>query len=265
MKILVLGSEGMLGRYLINYFEDKFDCIGFNREILDLTSDRKTILSQLSQLVKKGDLIINSAGIIKQRNYDIVEMISVNSILPNILNELKIRTDCKVIHITTDCVYSGEVGFYDEDSIPDANDEYGRTKILGENPNNMNIRTSIIGEEKKNKKSLIEWVKSNQDKKILGFDNHIWNGVTCLELCKFIHEVIKKDSYWIGTKHIHSSDDISKYELVKIINEIYNLNIEIEKTKVNRSCYRNLRTKYDFKIYKSIYEQITEQKNFLLK
>lgn len=265
MKILVLGSEGMLGRYLISFFKDKFDCIGVNREMLDLTSDRKVILSQLSQLVENGDLIINSAGVIKQRNYDIVEMISVNSILPNILNELKKNIDCKVIHITTDCVYSGDRGLYDEDSIPDASDEYGRSKILGENANNMNIRTSIIGEELKNKKSLIEWVKSNQNKKILGYENHIWNGLTCLELCNFIHDVIKNNSYWIGTRHIHSPEDVSKYELVNIINEIYNLNIDIEKRTVDKSCYRNLRTKYNFKIYKSISEQIIEQKKFLLK
>jgi hypothetical protein len=77
--------------------------------------------------------------------------------------------------------------------------------------------------------------------------------------------VIKNNSYWIGTRHIHSPEDVSKYELVNIINEIYNLNIDIEKRTVDKSCYRNLRTKYNFKIYKSISEQIIEQKKFLLK
>ncbi len=262
MKILILGSNGMLGRYLTTYFEDKYECVKLNRKLLDLTSDRNEIKKYLSNLINQDDLIINSAGVIKQRTYDINEMILVNSILPNLLCEIKRENDCKVIHITTDCVYNGDKGFYDENSVPDAVDDYGRTKILGENQSNMNIRTSIIGEEIENKKSLIEWVKSKENGKIQGFNNHIWNGLTCLELVKFIDEIIEKELYWSGTRHIFSPEDVSKYELVKMINEIYKLNINIEKINFEKDCSRNLRTIHKNEIKKGIYQQIIEQKNF---
>jgi dTDP-4-dehydrorhamnose reductase len=167
-----------------------------------------------------------------------------------------------VIHITTDCVFSGKEGGYDEKSPHDCLDDYGKSKSIGENQDNTNIRTSIIGEELSNKKSLIEWVKSNANKSINGYSNHLWNGVTCLELCIFIDKIISDKLFWKGTKHIHSPNTVSKYELVTMINDIYNLNLSINKVETNENCFRNLSSKYITNISKDIYTQIKEQKEY---
>jgi dTDP-4-dehydrorhamnose reductase len=118
--------------------------------------------------------------------------------------------ECNVIHITTDCVFSGRGGRYDENSLHDCLDDYGKSKSLGENQNLTIIRTSIIGEEKTNKKSLLEWVKSQKNNLIFGYTNHFWNGVTCLEMSKFIFTLIKEQNYWKGVQHVYSPDIVSK-------------------------------------------------------
>ena len=116
----------------------------------------------------------------------------VNSVLPNVLSEIKnmyANKNLQVIHVTTDCVYNGKTGGYDENSPHECIDDYSMSKSLGENKNLTNIRTSIIGEEITYKKSLLEWVRSNKaGSTIYGYVNHLWNGVTCLELAKFIDD-----------------------------------------------------------------------------
>jgi dTDP-4-dehydrorhamnose reductase len=132
-----------------------------------------------------------------------------------------------MIHITTDCVFSGKDGSYNELSEHDETNDYGMSKSLGELCNATIIRTSIIGEEVQNKRSLLEWVKSNKGKDINGFVNHFWNGVTCLELSNVIYKIINEKLYWNGVRHIFSPKSVSKFELVSMINEVYNLNIKI--------------------------------------
>ena len=125
----------------------------------------------------------------------------------------------------------------------------------------MVIRTSIIGEEKKNKLSLLEWVKKNKASRIKGFTNHYWNGVTCLELCEVIDYIIKKDLYQQKLQHVFSNT-VSKYELVNLINEIYNLHIDIEEYKTDQKCDRTLTTIHTKIETKSIQEQIKLSKEF---
>jgi dTDP-4-dehydrorhamnose reductase len=263
MKIILLGSNGMLGTYLRSYFTDKYELLSLTRKDIDLSTCESDIISYLDKITNAGDIIINSAGVIKQRDYNIKDMIMVNGVLPHILNKLKVLKKCEVIHITTDCVFSGkEESGYTENSLHDCLDDYGKSKSIGENENNTNIRTSIIGEERYNKKSLIEWIKSNKNKTINGYSNHLWNGVTCLELSKLIHKIISENLFWTGTKHIHSPNTVSKYELTSMINEIYELNIHIDKIETKDNCFRNLSSLYDFPIIKDLYTQIKEQKEF---
>jgi dTDP-4-dehydrorhamnose reductase len=188
----------------------------------------------------------------------------VNSLFPHVLEEVSKTIGCKVIHITTDCVFSGLRGFYSETDDHDCVDEYGKTKSLGENKNLMVIRTSIIGEELKNKKSLIEWVKSQNNSKVNGFTNHFWNGVTCLELAKFVENIISTESYWAGVRHIFSPEIVSKFDLLRIIKKTYNLNIDITPSTAN-FCDRSLTSIYDPKISKSLEQQVQEQFNFSIK
>jgi dTDP-4-dehydrorhamnose reductase len=267
MRIIVLGSTGMLGTYVRNYFNSKYKVINISRKDFDFNQNNESdVIDFLVGLVDESSVIINCAGIIKQRNYELKELIKINSLLPNLLYEVKKIVGCKIIHITTDCVYDGLKGDYNENDIHTCNDDYGRSKSLGENKNLTIIRTSIIGEELFNKHSLIEWVKSNKNGTINGYLNHFWNGVTCLELCEFINQMIINNDFWVGIKHILTEKSISKYELLTYINDIFNLNINIIKTNTDTDCYRNLSTVYpDGIIKKSLYHQIKELYNFKIK
>lgn len=260
MKVIIFGANGMLGNYVVKYLKDSFEVLALTRKDFDISKvTRENLKEFIVPHINKYDVIVNCAGVIKQRDYKIIDMINVNSIFPNLLAELQ----CKVIHITTDCVYSGLVGNYNEDSKPDCNDAYGQTKSLGENPELTIIRTSIIGEELQNKLSLMEWVKSNRGGEIKGFVNHLWNGVTCLELSKLIQNMIRQDNFWKGVRHIFSPPIcINKYELVSMINEVYELRIKINKYEAKDMCYRNLQTKYINPITKTLLEQLKELKEF---
>jgi dTDP-4-dehydrorhamnose reductase len=218
--------------------------------------------------LKENDVIINCAGVIPQaskdkeltkRNY-----YKINSIYPVMLSMIAYYNNARFIHITTDCVFSGKDGNYDENCIHDEINDYGTSKSLGELSYGTIIRTSIIGEEKFNKRSLLEWVISNSGKEINGFVNHYWNGVTCLQLAKIIYKIIEENLYWEGVKHIFSPTIVNKYELCKFINNIYELNINIKELTTERvdksinSIYENI---FDIP---EIEEQIKEQKEFNL-
>lgn len=266
MKIVLFGSNGMLGTYLKLYLQDKYELLSLTREDIDLSiTNESKLLNFLLKRVFKDDIIINAAGIIKQRKYKISDMIMVNSIFPHLLSKFKNDIGCNVVHITTDCVFSGLRGDYNELDSHDCIDDYGKTKSLGENPLITNIRTSIIGEELSNKKSLLEWVISSRNKVIDGYYNHLWNGMTCLELSKIIDKMIKNNIYWTGVRHLFSPDTVSKGDLIKMINNIYDLNITVNKRLADHSCYRNLSTSFDPLIEKPLYDQLSELRRFNLR
>lgn len=262
MKVIILGSNGMLGNYLKTYLSKKYDVIALTRKDIDFSADEFHIINSLRTIINKGDVIINACGVLKQREYNTLDMIMVNSVLPHILAKLKEQTKCEVIHITTDCVFSGAKGLYLETDKHDCIDDYGKTKSLGENTTLTNIRTSIIGQEKFNKKSLLEWVRSNKGNTIDGYDNHLWNGVTCLELAKYIESIITTNSYWLGVRHVFSPNTVSKFELIHMINDIYDLDLTINKKSTDTPCYRNLSSLLTGVISKSLYNQIEDLKEY---
>lgn len=266
MKLLLFGSNGMLGRYMKTYLQDIYEVVPLTRKDLDLSkSTPEEIMSFLSKNVCKGDVILNASGLIKQRKSKAIEMIKVNSLFPQILANFKTNIECEVIHITTDCVFNGIRGSYHETDAHDCCDVYGKSKSLGENVINTNIRTSIIGEEITNKLSLLEWVRSMHGGTIEGYQNHIWNGVTCLELAKLIDRVIKGKNFWKGTRHIFSPVDISKFSLIESIIKIYSLNIRLKKINSQEKCFRNLSSNSAPLIQKDIYRQLVEMREFNLK
>lgn len=172
-----------------------------------------------------------------------------------------------MIHVTTDCVFSGKDGNYNEESLHDETNDYGMSKSLGELCKATIIRTSIIGEEVNNKRSLVEWVFSNKNNTINGYTNHIWNGVTCLQLSKIIKIIIENNNYWNGVRHIFSPRTVSKYELVSIINNIYELNIRINPLNTEVGSDKSITTIYEtnkeFNI-PDLKEQIDEMKEYKL-
>ena len=272
MNIFIFGSNGMLGNYVKLYLSQFYNVISFTRKDYDLSNISINSLSNFlkSYNINKKDVFINCAGTIphssKQRIIYNRLYFTINSIFPIILSQICEKFDTKLIHITTDCVFSGKEGNYNENSIHDETNDYGLSKSLGEICNATIIRTSIIGEEKINKRSLLEWVISNKNKEINGYDNHYWNGVTCLQLAKIIKEIIHTNNYWLGVHHIFSPRSLSKYELISIINEIYCLNIKINKYKTEEKCDKTLKSNYSnlFNI-PDLYDQIKEQKQFKFK
>ena len=194
MKIYVLGSNGMLGKYVSTYLSDIYDCVNLTRKDIDASEiNSGNIDKSIEKLeIKNGDVIINCIGTIKPRVDELGDLnaIIVNSLFPRLLSNYCESKEIKLIHPTTDCVYTGLKGDYNENDNYDVSDVYGMSKALGETHNCTTIRTSIIGEESVNKRSLVEWVKSEKGNSIFGFTNHYWNGLTCLQFAKVCDKII---------------------------------------------------------------------------
>ena len=265
MKVFLFGANGMLGNYVRSYLSNnRIEVVSLTRKDCDL--EELSVLSLKKFLEEKGlgadDVIVNCAGVIPQaskdnelskRNY-----YKINSILPIILSMLTNH----MIHITTDCVFSGKTGGYHEYSTHDEVNDYGTSKSLGELCDGTIIRTSIIGEEMVNKRSLLEWVISNENRTINGYSNHFWNGVTCLQLAKIIYKIINENKYWKGVRHIYSPFSVSKYELCLMISDIYELNIKVQEFDTDR-VDKSLSTVYkdNFNI-PELKEQLIEMRDY---
>ena len=283
MKIFVLGSNGMLGRYITSYLKRNYNVFTMTRQDVDIEKsditdfsnwyaiqncDRDVMNNYRAIADKKyyENVIINCAGLIKQKitDADTAKAIKINSIFPHIMEYFCRRNYINFIHISTDCCFAGTKGNYIETDIPDADDMYGITKIAGEPANATVIRTSIIGEGDF-KGSLLEWVKSNNGGNINGFTNHLWNGVTCLQLAKAIEQIITNKSYWRGVRH-YFSETVTKAQLVRDIAEVYGLDIRVTDCEANIGVDRTLGTIYKDTSVKapSIISQIKEQKDFLI-
>lgn len=251
MKIYLFGSTGMLGNYVKNVLDKSFELVCITRERYDILHDSVDVLEVVMKGLNKDDVVVNCAGIIPQttnpREYR--SYIRVNALFPHELQRIVERNDSQLIHITTDCVFDGKKGSsYDENDIPTDTSIYGVSKSLGEPQNACVIRTSIIGEELKTKKSLLEWIKSNENKSIPGFSNHLWNGVTCLELAKVILKMVNESFYWKGVRHIYSPDVISKYELCKLIICEFKLTIDVTKD-FEKNVDKSLRSIFDVNVF----------------
>jgi len=248
MKIYLFGSTGMLGNYVKNQLNNSFKLKCINREDYDILEDTFDKLNDIMKNLKKDDVIINCAGIIPQKtgNNEYKKYIKINTLFPHKLQNIAEKVNANFIHITTDCVFDGKKGLsYDENDTHTETNIYGISKSLGEPENATVIRTSIIGEELKGKKSLLEWVKSNKNKTINGYDNHLWNGVNCLTLAHIIKEIIDKQIYWQGVRHIFSPEIVSKYDLCCYISEIYKLNININKIQHKNDIDKSLTSNYN--------------------
>lgn len=266
MKIFVLGCNGLLGRYMTLYLSKNLNVIPLKRVDLDASKSSNDIIKSIlnKHNICENDVVINCIGVIKGDVHKIgdYDTIKVNSIFPRDLANVCESINCHLIHVTTDCVYSGKKGNYIETDESDALDVYGKTKSLGEPNNCCVIRTSIIGDEVGQSKSLISWVKSRKDSTANGFLDHKWNGVTCLQLSKIVETIINTNSYWNGVRHVYS-DVVNKYELLCIINKIYNLNITITPIQSGFPCNRDISSIYpNINPIMSIEKQIEELYKF---
>ena len=237
-NVIIFGSTGMLGRYLVKFLKEKgYQVTVINRTHCDAERvvDIKDIENIIGCHMKKNTVVINCYGKIPQRgDIDFKNFTLVNTLFPRLLSRYIQQYNTSggrshFIHITTDCVFSGSKcgGGYTENDPSDVTDIYGVSKFLGETQQDTIIRTSIVGEALTGC-GLLEWVKSNKNGEITGYTNHMWNGITCLELSKIIYQVVNQGLFWTGVKHFYSrGGGISKYQLVEYINNIWNLNIKI--------------------------------------
>lgn len=258
MKVIIFGSDGMLGKYVSLYLRNKYEIKEINRNVYDVLKDDD---NKLIDIISDSHVVINCIGIIPQTSI-IDENIyyKVNTVFPHLLS----KYSNKLIHISTDCVFNGLEGNYDENSIHTETNLYGISKSKGEPLNATIIRTSIIGEELYHKKSFLEWIRSQNNNTINGFDNHLWNGVSCYQLSKIINKIIEKDIFWKGVRHIFSPKIYSKYELIQMIIDIYKLNINVNKINTPVKCDKTLTSIYNMNFdIPDIKDQIIEQKGFI--
>jgi len=248
MKILILGADGMIGHKMaqsLSHFDLYLNSRSHSNYLQEYfpnsTLSNFDFLNQkIEDLLEKTspDYIINAVGItIRRGASDNYETIFLNSQLPKKIDFWCKENKKKQIHFSTDCVFSGDKGNYNDLDLPDAKDDYGKSKGEGEINSNrtITIRSSMIGKEIYNKTELLEWVISNKNKKIKGFDNAIYSGVTTVWMSKTVNEIIKNYPDLFGIYNI-SSPPISKYELITKINTYFKLNIEIER---DSSYYSN--------------------------
>lgn len=271
MKVLVFGSSGMLGRYVFFRLYKEHSVVGLSRKELDLFDVKKSQVEAALELYSP-DIVINCAGVIKSRN-DVsdIEFISVNSIFPRVLASVCKEKKIKMYHISTDCVYDGlsRISYVEIDHHT-AMDVYGKSKSLGENDDCCVIRTSIVGEEVGQTRSLISWAKSQKGQTVKGFINHWWNGVTCLQLADLLSLFLKENIYWNGVRHVFSPDTVSKYRLLNIISEVWDLGLKVDTHSTEIQCNRSLQTvsdewaKYLNDHIPFIKEQLIKMKEFSL-
>ncbi len=194
-------------------------------EVTDLESVHRAIETA------KPTVIINAVGVIKQlpSSGNVITTLTINSIFPHRLAELSRELDFRLISISTDCVFDGRKGNYNEQDAANALDLYGRSKNLGEvsGANCLTLRTSIIGRELATCHSLVEWFLSQRGGKVNGFVNAIYSGFPTIVLADIIIDLILNQRELNGLFHV-SSDPISKFHLLKLINEFYGANITVE-------------------------------------
>lgn len=265
-KVVVIGSTGMLGYAVSKYYKAKsYNVVEISRNEFDIANDS---IEKLEPFLNETDFVINCAGVIKPTiaKNTIENVLKINSLFPRNLAKLCNNKGIKCFHVTTDCVYTGKKGKYNEEDYFDADDLYGLSKNAGENRDCMVIRTSIIGEENGQSRSLLEWTRSQAGKEVNGFTNHLWNGVTTLYLAEVIEKIFMNGLYQKGIFHIHSPNTVNKYELLQIIDRVYELKFpKINATEAKDAIDRSLASIYNLTnvvSVKTLENQIKEMKEF---
>lgn len=247
-RILVLGGTGMLGHKMFQRlwkrFPDTYCTI--RGSVGDLILQKNPLFQsghvlehcdftnfnsfERLLLEHKPHVVVNCAGIIKQRpaSKDAASSIFMNALFPHQLSRVCEIYGARLIHFSTDCVFSGKLGNYREEDLSDAVDLYGRTKFLGEVENGtaLTLRTSIIGRELVHFQSLLEWFLSKNHRKVAGYKRALFSGLTTNRLAELVGDLIEKRPYLRGVYHV-AGEKISKFDLLCLLRDAYELDIEI--------------------------------------
>lgn len=245
MRILILGGDGMLGHRLFHHLGGQHDVrVTLRRELAAYHDYRLFTKTSAYAGIDMGDMerlrkvvsefqpeaMVNCVGVVKQREEgrSAIPNIEINALLPHRLAQLAQVVGARLIQMSTDCVFSGRRGSYRETDPSDADDLYGRAKLLGEviEGSCLTIRTSIIGRELSRKQGLLEWFLSQRGRSVKGFRHAIFSGFTTAEMSRIIEKMLTAHPRASGLYHV-SAEPISKYELLRKINEAFGLNITV--------------------------------------
>jgi len=231
MKIVLLGANGMLGHSLFHELSKTHAVWGtvrsqkWNIKLMDGfdVHNLSVVAKQIENT--KPDFVINCIGIIKQlkASKDKIASIEVNSLWPHQLAEICEKHNAKMVHFSTDCIFSGQKGNYTEADLADARDTYGLSKFMGEvdYPHTLTLRTSIIGHELNSNVSLIDWFLSQQNE-CKGYTKAIYTGFPTVVVANFLNDYVFKN-FISGVYHF-SSEPITKYELLNLVAKEYGKN-----------------------------------------
>jgi dTDP-4-dehydrorhamnose reductase len=260
MRVLILGGSGMLGHKLWQTFAPKFDTYTTVRRAPDFYAkfgifDEARLVGGVSaeefETVKRAfevvrpEVVINCIGIVKQdaAAKNPVAGITVNALFPHQLAQATREIGARLIHLSTDCVFSGAKGNYSESALPDAQDLYGRTKALGEvdeadYENCLTLRTSMIGRELEGSHGLVEWFLSQRGRTVRGFKRAVFSGFTTKALADVIGEIITQQPELRGVWHF-AAEPINKFDLLGLVKDALAVDIDIEPDE-NFVCDRSL-------------------------
>ena len=244
MRVLILGGDGMLGHQLLKHLQPRHEVRVTLRQDLAAYAyaglfDRQNSydgidIRSMERLVEvladfRPEAVINAVGIVKQRAdaKESIPSLEINALLPHRLAILCKGIGARLVHLSTDCIFSGRKGNYLESDPSDAEDLYGKTKYLGEvrEPHCLTLRTSIIGRELSRHTSLLDWFLS-QKGRVKGFTKAIYTGFTTLEMGRIIETMLTRYPLASGVYQV-SSEPIDKYELLLLFKEKLGVDIEI--------------------------------------
>lgn len=250
MKLLVLGGSGMLGHKLWQTLRERFDVhVTFRRppaaykllgifdmarshgpvSALDFASGSDSVERVIASV--QPQVVINCIGIVKQDEAarDPYQSIAVNSLFPHRLAQVTGAAGARLIHLSTDCVFTGRRGNYNETDVTDAEDLYGRTKLLGELSYDhcLTLRTSMIGRELEGAHGLVEWFLSQQGRTVRGFKRAVFSGLTTQAMAGLIADIMINHRDLHGLWHVAAAA-INKFDLLSLVQKTYDLDIEIE-------------------------------------
>lgn len=272
MKILVIGSNGMAGHVITKYLKNQgYQVVTAAKNNADYRLDIEDInitTRFLLEIKNDFEFIINCIGLLVRDSNDRPDRAAIiNAWFPHAIENAIATSKTKLIHLSTDCVFDGSRGEYVESDIHTEMNSYGKSKSLGEvnNSKDITFRMSIIGPElKSNGTGLFQWIVNNPSQELHGWENAWWNGITTLQLAKCIDTYIQNPCI-SGIYHIvNNNNKINKYDLLCKINEIFNLNKTIIKSKGPKSVNKVLvdtRKQFNFQIT-DYDEQLKELRNF---
>jgi dTDP-4-dehydrorhamnose reductase len=245
MNIVILGVSGMLGSTLFRYLslKEEYQIYGTARSLSAIEALPAELKNKVNFLdcqnpahfldwlsLVRADVVINCIGIIKQlkESENPLDSIKINALFPHELAKICKEISARLIHFGTDCVFTGSRGGYDEESLPDATDLYGLTKLLGEvkGENCLTLRTSIIGHELNTHHSLLDWFLS-QSSEVSGYTHAIFSGLPTFEVARVLDQFVLPRKNMQGLYHL-SGDLIDKYSLLTKIKRIYKKDIVIK-------------------------------------